>query len=94
MQVEFTCWLTKIIEMLPADKYLLKVSSIILGAVLLSTIRKLVSPLIFLSPIPASKNPVTVSSSPITAIKDDYYIFKLALGGIYYSLFIIIKSYL
>jgi hypothetical protein len=74
--------LTKIIEIFPADKYLLNVSSIILGVVLLSTIKKFVSPLTFLSPIPANKNPVTVSSSPITAIKDDYAILLLALGGI------------
>jgi hypothetical protein len=66
------------IEMLPADKNLLKVSSIILLVVLLSTIKKFYSPLIFLSPIPAKRKPVTVSSSPITAIKDEPYSFDLA----------------
>jgi hypothetical protein len=41
-----------------------------LGFLLSFTTRKLVSPLTFLSPIPANKNPVTVSCSTATQAKE------------------------
>jgi hypothetical protein len=45
----------------------LKVSSINYPFVSGPTTKKFVSPLIFLSPIPVNKKPVTVSSSPMIA---------------------------
>lgn len=86
-----TCWLIRMIEMLPCFKNLFKVSSIYLAVVLLSTIRKLVSPLVFLSPIPANRKPVTVSSSPMTAIKLDPFPGFIFGIYIYYNIIYLIS---
>jgi hypothetical protein len=58
---------TRITDILSDLINFLNVSSIKVGFVSGPTIKKFVSPLIFLSPIPVNKKPVTVSSSPITA---------------------------
>jgi hypothetical protein len=63
-------------------------------SLLASTVKKLVSPFMLLSPIPVNKNPVTVSSSPMTAMTLEASPFFKTFLDILFNVDLIILRYL